>query len=229
MVRQQYDSSVSATDVALFAACPRKYYLERYLRLAPGEPGSANGQGTGAIELGLAVHQALAGGARGASPEVAGLVRTFEQSELGLRAGRASRLEREFDFLFYLPELDVLVSGQIDLWFEEGGEIVLVDYKTDRDESSSDGYALQLRLYALALERHCGRRADRACLFYLRTGNQVDVKLDGISMDDGVLDAARDTVRRLRDAQESREFPLNEGDRCRRCAFAGGLCPTSFF
>ena len=26
---------------------------------------------------------------------------------------------------------DLVLRGQIDLWFEEGGELILVDYKTD--------------------------------------------------------------------------------------------------
>src|SRR6202011_6229701 len=53
----QYDSTVSVTSVAMFQACPRRYYLSRYLGLEP----MPDRQGTGAIELGLNVHGALAG------------------------------------------------------------------------------------------------------------------------------------------------------------------------
>jgi len=35
--------------------------------------------------------------------------------------------------LFYIE--DVVLRGVIDLWFEEAGELILVDYKTDREES----------------------------------------------------------------------------------------------
>ena len=64
-------------------------------------------------------------------------------------------------------------ADQIDLWFEEAGEeLMVVDYKeTDRmadGESPSAAYALQLQIYALALERSAGRIADRAVLYYLR-------------------------------------------------------------
>ena len=55
----------------------------------------------------------------------------------------------------------------------------MVDYKTDRDESAAEGYALQLRLYALALERYAGRRPDRAVLYYLRSNRIVEISLDG--------------------------------------------------
>jgi len=113
----------------------------------------------------------------------------------------------------------VIVRGQIDLWFEQDGELVLVDYKTDRDEEGSESYALQLRLYALALERYAGRRPDRAVLYYLRSDRIVDISLTGADMD-----AARNAVRELRDAQDKLQFPMKVGERCRRCLFWGGVC-----
>jgi len=207
----QYDSAASVTSVALFAACPRRYYLARYLSLEP-EP---DGPGTGAIELGLSVHRALAG-QPSEIPEVEALAARFRASPLGMRAARATRVEREFDVLFELD--DTILRGQIDLWFEEGGELILVDYKTDRDESAA--YDLQLRLYALALERYTGRLPDRAVLHYLRSDRTVDVTL---TPED--LAAARDTVAQFRQAQDDLIFPLKAGEQCRKCSFRGGLCP----
>ena len=128
-------------------------------------------------------------------------------------------MEREFDFLLAVE--DVVLRGQIDLWFEEGGELTLVDYKTDRDESSAAEYALQLRLYALALERYAGRLPDRAALCFLRSGRVAEVSLSGAGLDD-----ARAAVRALALAQNSLEFPMKIGEQCRRCAFYEGLCPA---
>src|SRR6185436_18573293 len=54
-VSGQYDTSASVTSVAMFHANPRRYFLERYLGLV--EPSDT--PGTGAIELGLAVHKVL--------------------------------------------------------------------------------------------------------------------------------------------------------------------------
>jgi len=210
----QHDSAVAATSVAMFQACPRRYYLSRYLGLEP----APDRPGTGAIEFGLNVHAALAG-EEIESTEAQELAIRFRTSELGRRAGSASRLEREFDFLFEID--DVLVRGQIDLWFEEGGELVLVDYKTDRDETAGEGYALQLRLYALALERYAGRRPDRAVLYYLRSDRMVE-----ISLTDADLAAARTAVRELRNAQDKLQFPLKVGEQCRKCSFWGGVCPA---
>ena len=71
-------------------------------------------------------------------------------------------MEREFDFVMAVE--DVVVRGQIDLWFEEGGELVIVDYKTDgvtgaEAHQRARDYELQVRLYAMAVERVTGRAA----------------------------------------------------------------------
>jgi ATP-dependent exoDNAse (exonuclease V) beta subunit len=212
VVSGQYDSAVAVTSVAMFQACPRRYYLSRYLGLEP----VANRPGTGAIELGLDVHSALAGQVV-ESAEAEALTANFRASDLGRRAEAATRIEREFDFLFEID--DVIVRGQIDLWFEQGGELVIVDYKTDRDESGAEGYALQLRLYALALERYAGRRPDRAALYYLRSNRIIE-----ISLTDDDLAAARNAVRELLDAQDRLQFPMKVGEHCRKCLFWGGVC-----
>ncbi len=209
----QYDSTASITSIALFHACPRKYYLSRYLGLEP-EPNAA---GTGAIATGLAVHAALAGQPID-SPEAQKLAEKFASSDWGQRAARASRIEREFDFLIEID--DVILRGQIDLWFEESGELILVDYKTDRDETSAENYSLQLQLYALALERYAGRIPDRAVLYYVRSDRAVEISLNAED-----LKNAEKRVRDFRDAQEEKEFPLRPGGQCKKCAFFGGLCP----
>ncbi len=213
-VTGQYDSSAAVTDVAEFSACPRKYFLARYVGLKP----EVTGPGTGAIELGLEVHKALAG-LPTESAEALELAGRFKAGELGQRVARADRVEREFDFLLALE--DIVLRGQIDVWFEEGGELVLLDYKTDRDEAGVHEYSLQLRLYALALERYAGRLPDKAALCFLRTDRVVEV-----SLRDADLEHARKVVRRLASAQDALNFPLKVGEQCRRCWFYGGACPA---
>jgi CRISPR/Cas system-associated exonuclease Cas4 (RecB family) len=80
--------------------------------------------------------------------------------------------------------------------------LVVVDYKTDRDESSAEMHTLQLRLYALALERYAGRLPDRALLYYLRSDKAYEVSVDAMALND-----ARRAVRAFRDAQESLADP----------------------
>ena len=180
-----------------------------------GQSPEPDESGTGAIEFGLQVHSAMAGDASA----IAAAQRErekFEASPLGQRAARATRIEREFDVLF--PVEDVVLRGQIDLWFEEGGELLLVDYKTDHDTSRASSYSLQLQLYAMALERYAGRLPNRAILYYVRSEQPVEVSLAN-------LDEARQKVREMRNAQESLIFSLQPGSQCLKCPFYQGLCP----
>jgi ATP-dependent helicase/nuclease subunit A len=208
----QYDSSAAVTAIAAFHACPRKYFLST---IAKGE----SFEGEGGIATGLAAHRILAGETID-DAEAAALVRVFTESELGRRTERASRVEREFDFLLHID--DVVLRGQIDLWFEGTGELILVDYKTDRDTLTSGQYGVQLRLYALALERYAGRLPDRAILYYLRSNQAIEV---GISEEE--LAGAKSAVAAFREAQESLEFPLRAGEQCKRCEFFGNRCPAT--
>ena len=82
-------------------------------------------------EVGTEVHELLAGTAvGGVGRRRVRLAEVFRRSDAGTAGGAARRgVEREFDFVIAVE--DVVVRGQIDLWFEEGGELVIVDYKTD--------------------------------------------------------------------------------------------------
>src|ERR1035441_2194650 len=139
-------------------------------------------------------------------------------------APRATRVAREFDFLMALD--DLVIRGQIDLWFEEGGELVVVDYKTD-DVTAAEAhhrardYQLQLRLYALALERVAGRAPDRAWLHFLRPNTLVEVDLTP-----SLIESPEQTVRDFQQAQSNLNFPLSEADHCQRCPFYRDLCPA---
>lgn len=228
----QHETTLPVTSVAQFSFCPRQYYLARYLRWpAPArkrelEHQPEDGEFT-ASEFGQLVHGMLSGEpTKDAPAEAATMVEGFHSSELGRRAARADRIEREFDFLIELEGM--ILRGQIDLWFEENGEAILVDYKSDAVEAGNEHlhalrYGPQLRLYALALERHLGRPPDRAYLWYLRTNRAVAVSLAGEQME-----RAREQVRSLRSAQSTLEFPLREGSHCLRCSYYHNACPSTF-
>jgi ATP-dependent exoDNAse (exonuclease V) beta subunit len=236
-VTDQHDSTAPVTAIATFETCPRRYFLGRYLgwRDTPRVVGSQDETevlqepeefGTpDAAEFGRQVHSLLAGGpAEGVHPEASELASRFQSSDLGQRAARGSRAEREFDFLMALE--DVVLRGQIDLWFEEGEELVLVDYKTDDVGADAawdraQSYALQLRLYALALERFIGRLPDQAYVCLLRPDRAVPIQLEA-----PLLEAAVASVRTFRQAQSDLRFDLREGEHCFTCQFYRGLCPA---
>ncbi|MDE3166383.1 MAG: UvrD-helicase domain-containing protein, partial [Acidobacteriota bacterium] len=228
---EQFDANATVTALAKFAACPRQYYLGRYLGYEGRarrveEPGEEEDRELAASELGTQVHALLAGAAvADAAPEAERLAAVFRRSELGRRAARAGRVERESDFLMAVGGL--VVRGQIDLWFEEAGEVAIVDYKTD-DVRAADAaaraadYALQLRLYAMAVERMAGRAPDRAYLHFLRPDRVVEIDLAPT-----LIESPEQVVREFQEAQAKLEFPLNEGERCRHCPFYKDLCPAT--
>ena len=227
-VTGQQNGNTTVTALSRFARCPREYYLGSYLGFEgrPRNAGdSAEDGALPAAELGTQVHALLAGIAvTGARAEAVRLAEVFRQSKLARRAARAVRVEREFDFLMAVE--DAVLRGQVDLWFEEGGELCLVDYKTDavsaaEAQQRAQDYALQLRLYAMAVERVAGRMPDRAWLHFLRPDTVVEVDLRP-----SLLDVPEQVVREFQEAQDTLRFPLVEGARCRRCQFYKTLCPA---
>jgi len=225
-VTGQQDANTTVTALAQFAICPRAYYLGSYLGFEGRPRKLAEGDGeVTAGEFGTQVHALLAGSQVAAADEKAlRLAEVFRQSPLGRRLERATRVEREFDFLMSVEGL--VIGGQVDLWFEEGGELVIVDYKTDaittaQARARAREYELQLRLYAAAVEHVAGRAPDRAWLHFLRpnTGMEIDLA-------PSLLDSPEQVVRDFVEAQEKMEFPLKEGERCARCPFYRDLCPA---
>jgi ATP-dependent exoDNAse (exonuclease V) beta subunit len=220
----QEDGNATVTALTEFAKCPRAYYLGHYLGFDGSRPGAQPGR-IPAAELGSQVHALLSGApVPDADPEALRLADVFRQSPLGRRAAQAGRVEREFDFLMAVE--DLVIRGQIDLWFEEGEETVLVDYKTDdvtrqQAHERARDYALQLRLYAMAVERVVGRPPSRAWLHFLRPNTLVEVDLAP-----SLLDSPEQVVRDFQEAQASLDFPMNAGDRCHRCPFLRDLCPA---
>jgi ATP-dependent exoDNAse (exonuclease V) beta subunit len=224
----QHDAQANVTSIAMFADCPRRYYLSRYLGFsgAGSQPAAASQAARPpADELGLQVHALLAGATvESPDPEATKLADVFRKSALGRRAAAAATIEREFDFLMEIENL--VLRGQIDLWFEDRGKTVLVDYKTDRVTAAeaptrAEQYALQLRLYALALERLNGHAPDEAYVYFLRPNVAVPVDLRP-----SLFDTPEASVREFREAQERQHFPLREGEHCRACPHFTRLCPA---
>jgi ATP-dependent exoDNAse (exonuclease V) beta subunit len=234
VLAEQHDSQANVTSIAMFADCPRRYYLSRYLGFeasaGTGIPPAEILTGTvNAGEFGRQVHALLAGAAAvepgpPPDPEAAQLADMFQKSPLGRRAAAAATVEREFDFLMQVENL--VLRGQIDLWFEDRGKTVLVDYKTDQASAAeapvrAKQYALQLRLYALALERLTGRAPDEAYIYFLRPNIAVPVDLRP-----SLFDSPEAAVREFCAAQERLDFPLREGRHCRTCPHFTRLCPA---
>lgn len=110
-------------------------------------------------------------------------INTFVQSDTGRRVANAMNngsVRREQPFVFEYERQ--LIQGIIDLYFEEGGELVLVDYKTDRVMKNEAGekelvrrYAIQLDYYAKALTQLTGKKVKEKIIYSFALGKGLSV------------------------------------------------------
>lgn len=119
----------------------------------------------------------------------------FFRQPIGRRLLAADQVHREVPFSCGLPAEEaypgaqssvrgdtVLVQGMIDCLFEENGQLVLLDYKTDalyggRLDALTKRYGVQLGLYAIAIERIWHRPVKEKVLYFF-DGSHI-VPLDG--------------------------------------------------
>jgi ATP-dependent helicase/nuclease subunit A len=106
-----------------------------------------------------------------ALPEARSLAAGFLASPLAKRALSSGSMRLETPFLYRIdtPGGPILARGAIDLFFIEGGECVVVDYKTDL-ERRPDRYRLQLSIYMEAARELCGAAGASGILAWLRAG-----------------------------------------------------------
>ena len=113
----------------------------------------------------------------------------FFQSQIAKRMLASSYLVREYRFAVEIPasqaapessqnlpltDHTVVLQGAVDCAFEEDGELVIVDYKSDRSSQPEElwrRYHKQLELYAMAMEQ-CTGKPVKECLLYSFHWNQ---------------------------------------------------------
>lgn len=116
-------------------------------------------------------------------------VEKFLKSPLAYRmakAGQEGKLKREQPFVLGLsadrlgvqfPETEqVLIQGIIDVFFEEEGEIVVADYKTDAVHSEKElikRYQIQLDYYSEALARLTGKKVKQKIIYSFALGKEI--------------------------------------------------------
>lgn len=118
----------------------------------------------------------------------------FFSSDIYLRMKKSDEICREKKFLVKISELSLddelgeeynnnnsMLQGIADCFFVENGEIVLIDYKTDRVTSEAvlaDRYRMQLKLYSAAFEKLRGQRVKEAYLYSFSLGRKVPIPLN---------------------------------------------------
>ncbi len=127
--------------------------------------------------------------------EIKGLKRKdlmgFVSSDIAKRMCKAqleNKLYKEKQFVIgvkaseVLKETDseelILIQGIIDAFFEEGDELVLVDYKSDlvqREQQLVQRYKVQLLYYKRALEQMLGKRVREMIIYSLHLGKEIRI------------------------------------------------------
>lgn len=117
-------------------------------------------------------------------------IRNFFASNLGARAVSASlqgklRKEKPFTLKTDWKGREVMVQGVIDCCFEEDGEMVLIDYKSNYINPNKDRnleidrirgeYRAQIDLYARAIEEGTGRPVKEAYLYLFSLDEPVRI------------------------------------------------------
>ena len=113
----------------------------------------------------------------------------FLQSDVGQRMKKASQQGKCFaeqPFVMGMSANEVypgvesdeivLVQGIIDAYFEEEGEVVVLDYKTDRVFATSElrnRYSAQLEYYAEALERMTGKAVKEKIIYSFALNEEI--------------------------------------------------------
>lgn len=120
-------------------------------------------------------------------------LRDFFDSPLFARIKASPLVKREMRFLTEVPvetiapdlkdsfaDEKVIVQGAVDLCFEEKGEIIVVDFKTDRTdnpESLTLAYGEQLSIYAAACEKIFEKRVKQKIIYSFALSKEIEISL----------------------------------------------------
>lgn len=111
----------------------------------------------------------------------------FLRSDLAARIRKSKQVEREYRFSLLRPVRDfssldaddsVLLQGVVDCFFEEDGELVVVDFKTDHVsraqlDERAEHYRPQLEVYSMALTRVVGKKVKEKVLYFFSAGEEM--------------------------------------------------------
>lgn len=119
------------------------------------------------------------------TPKIVAFLTSSVAARMG-EAARAGKLYKEQPFVMGLEanllndefprEETVLIQGIIDVFFEEDGRYVLLDYKTDAVYTAEElvkRYHVQLDYYTQALEQSSGYRDTERILYSFKLGEEI--------------------------------------------------------
>ena len=115
-------------------------------------------------------------------------LKTFFESDIFKRIKKSDTVKREMRFLTEMPasrinpelegekEENIIVQGAVDLCFVENGELVILDFKTDRVtdmQQLKSAYSEQLNIYSAACEKIFSKKVKEKILYSFRLGKEI--------------------------------------------------------
>lgn len=150
------------------------------------------------------------------------MLSAFQQDSLFGQISRAKTRLPELDFTIQTASANV--RGRIDLVFRDNEDRWhIVDYKSDRVQagdtsSKAETYRLQMLCYVMATERHVGKAASDATVYFLRPAQAETVAIGPVD-----IDAAWQTISDLSEelvvAERSDSFTGNVSQACKLCPY----------
>jgi ATP-dependent exoDNAse (exonuclease V) beta subunit len=222
--------TLSYSALAAYERCGYRFYLERVLGL---DPVAGRVTGAGALERGILAHEILERldlraprVPDGVPEDVATLVEGFIGSELFRRLQAAAGVRREEGFAFLLGG-GALVAGAMDLVARErDGNMLVVDYKTDRLDGSdpaeavAHAYRSQQLVYALAALRSGASTVEVIHVFLERPDQPVTARFT----DQAALERELESLAAGVLAQDFAVADEPSVAVCNGCPGEGGLC-----
>ena len=115
-------------------------------------------------------------------------ITSFFESSLGKRILQSDNIQREAEFEVNIPALDsdgneisdktMLLQGVVDLFFEENGAYVLVDYKTDKCKDVSElveKYNVQLKWYRYAMDKLLDKKVKNVYIYSFHKNTFIEL------------------------------------------------------
>jgi len=219
---------LSRSKIDLFLECPRCFYIDNKLgtKRVPGFPFALNSAVDRLLKQEFDIHRA-----KGEQHPL--------QKEYGIDARPAAHEELDvwrenFKGVRYFHEpTGMTVSGAIDdLWIDDAGNYIVVDYKATAKEEPvkelnqawQEGYKRQMEVYQWLLRQNGLKVADTGYFVYC-TGKldreafdkriDFDVNLIAYKGDDSWVES---TLSSIKDVLEADEIP-SSGKDCDHCAF----------
>ena len=116
-------------------------------------------------------------------------IKKFFASDLFKRIKNADLVKREMRFITeesankfaqikneHLEDEKIIIQGAVDLCFIENGEIVLLDFKTDRVEKADElkeAYSEQLSIYAKAVEKIFEKKVKEKVIYSFNLNKEI--------------------------------------------------------